>query len=71
MIIMLFCKHATLRKETRWSVINHTIYARCFTAAMRTPPRYKVCLTATHDTKECSQRDANEGDIEGILRNMK
>ena len=36
---MLFRKHATLRRDTKWSVINLTIYARCFTAATRNPPR--------------------------------
>ena len=67
---MLFRKHAALRRETRWSVINPTIYARCFTAATRNPPRCEVCLASTHDTRECSQRDVDEGDIEGRLRNM-
>ena len=67
---MLFHKHAALRRETRWSVINPTIYARCFTAATRSPPRCEVCLASTHDTRECSQRDVDEGDIEGRLRNM-
>ena len=67
---MLFRKHAALRKETRWSVINPTIYARCFTAATRNPPRCEVCLASTHDTKDCGQRDVDEGDIEGRLRNV-
>ena len=35
---MLFCKLADLRRDTKWSVINPTIYARCFTAATRNPP---------------------------------
>ena len=67
---MLFHKHAALRRETRWSVINPTIYARCFTAATRSPSRCEVCLASTHDTREYSQRDVDEGDIEGRLRNM-
>ena len=67
---MLFHKHAALRKETRWSVINPTIYARCFTAATRNPPKCEVCLAVTHDTKNCSQQDTNKGDIEGRLRSM-
>ena len=29
----LFRKHAALRRDTKWSVINTTIYARCFTRA--------------------------------------
>ena len=67
---MQFRKNAALRRETRWSVINPTIYARCFTAVTRSPPRCEVGLASTHDTRECSQRDVDEGDIESRLRNM-
>lgn len=67
---MLFRKHAALRKEPRWSVINPTIYARCFTAATRNPPRCEICLASTHDTKDCTHRDVGEGDIEGRLTSM-
>ena len=67
---MLFRKHAALRKETMWSVINPTIYARCFTSATRNPPRCEICLAVTHETKDCTQHDLSEGDIEGRLRSM-
>ena len=67
---MLFQKHAALRKETRWSVINPTIYARCFTTATRNPPRCELCLPVAHETKDCSQHNSSEGDIEGRLRCM-
>lgn len=33
----LFCKHTSLRRELRQSVINPTIYARRFTLATRKP----------------------------------
>ena len=61
---MLFHKHA---EETRWSVINPTIYARCFTATTRNSPRCDVCL-ASPMTSRNSVTD--EGAIKGKLRNM-
>jgi len=67
---MLLQKHTAHRKEMRWSMINPTIYARCFTAATRNPPRCEVCLAVTHETKDCSQQEATKGDIEGRLRSM-
>jgi len=67
---MLFWKHMAHKKDTRWSVINPTIYARYFTAATRNPPMCEVCLAITHETKDCSQKEETEGDIEGRLRSM-
>ena len=67
---MLFHKHAALRRDTKWSVINPTICARCFTAATRNPLRCELCLGITHDTKDCSQWDATEYGIEGRLKSM-
>ena len=67
---MLSQKYVALRKETRWSMINPTIYTRCFTAATRNPPRCELCLSVAHETKDCSQHNSSEGDIEGRLRCM-
>ena len=66
----LFRKHAALRRDTNWSVINPTIYARCFTAATRNPPRCKLCLAISHDTKDCSQQDITDYSLEGRLKSM-
>lgn len=65
----LFCKH-TVRKETRWSVINPTIYATRFTTATRNPPRCEMCLAVTRDMRDCIQCDISEGDIEERLGSM-
>lgn len=65
----LFCKHTALRRESRWLVINPTIYARCFTSAMRNPAKYDLCLAVTHDTWDCSQQELGE-DMENRLRSM-
>ena len=65
----LFRKHAALRKESKWSVINPTIYARCFTSAPRNPAKCELCLAVTHDTWDCSHQEPSE-DIEMRLRSM-
>ena len=65
----LFRKHAALRRESKWLVINPTIYARCFTSAPRNPAKCELCLAVTHDTRDCSHREPSE-DIETRLRSM-
>lgn len=65
----LFRKHAALRRDSKWSVINPTIYSRCFTSAVRNPAKCELCLAVTHNTWDCSQRDPSE-DIETRLRSM-
>ena len=66
----LFCKLAALRRDTNWSVINPTIYARCFMVATRNPTRCELCLAFSHDTKDCSHWDIAECSIEGQLKSM-
>ena len=65
-----FCKLAALRRDTKWSVINPTIYARCFTAATRNPPRCELCLAFSHETKDCSHQELMKSSIEGWLKSM-
>ena len=66
----LFCKFAALRRDTKWSVINPTIYATCFTAATRKPPGCELCLAFSHEIKDCNHRDFAESSIEGQLKGM-
>ena len=66
----LFCKLAALRRDTKWSVIKLTIYARCFTAATRKPPRCELCLAFSHEIKDCNHQDFAESSIEGQLKGM-
>ena len=63
----LFCKLVALRRDTKWLVINLTIYARYFTAATRNPPRCELCLAFSHD---CSHQDFMECSIEIRLMSM-
>ena len=65
----LLSKHAALRRESKWSVINPTIYTRCFISAPRNPAKCELCLAVTHDTRDCSNREPSE-DIETRLRSM-
>ena len=67
---MLFRKLAALRRDTKWSVINPTIYARCCMAATRNPPRCELCLAFSHETKDYSHREFAESSIEGRLKSM-
>ena len=67
---MPFCKLADLRRDTKWSVINPTIYSRCFTAATRNPSRCELRLVFSHETKDCSHQELTESTIEGQLKSM-
>ena len=61
---MLFCKHAPLRKGTRWSVINATIYARCLQLLWETHQGVR-CVWSPHMTP----RNAAKGTlIKGTLK---
>ena len=53
---VLFCKHAALKSDTKWSVINPTLYARCFTGVAKNVARCELCWAAMHETKDCPQQ---------------
>ena len=66
----LFHKHVALRKDTIWSVINTTIYARCFTRAPRNPVRCGVCRAATHEMQDCGEELSQDMSLERRIENM-
>ena len=66
----LFRKHAALRRDTKWSVINTTIYTRCFTGAPRNPARCGVCGAATHETQDCGEGSSSDMSLERRIENM-
>ncbi len=41
--------------HTKWSVINTTLYAMCFTGLAATQARCELCLATTHTVQECTQ----------------
>ena len=61
----LFRKLAALRRDTKCSVINPTIYAKYFMAATRNPPSCELCLAFSHEMKDCNHQDFAESSIEG------
>ena len=63
----LFRKHAALRSDTRWSVINTTLYARCFTGAPR-EVRCELCWANSHETKECLHLTGTDSAIESRMQ---
>ena len=65
---VLFRKHAALKADTKWSVINPTLYARCFTGAARDVVRCELCWAATHETKDCAQQVGTERSLEARLQ---
>ena len=60
----LFRKHSALKADTKWSVINATLYARCFTGTLRDVARCKVCWATSHKTKDCSYPARADSTIE-------
>ena len=67
----LYRKHAALKKDTKWSVINTTIYARCVTGAPRNPVKCGVCASTTHDTQDCVEGLSSSMSIEQRMELMK
>lgn len=63
----LFQKHAALRADTRWSVINTTLYARCFTGAPR-EARCELCWANSHEMKDCLHLTGTESAIESRVQ---
>ena len=49
----LFIKHAALKSDYKWSVINPTLYVSCFTGMPR-EAKCELCGTTTHETKNCT-----------------
>ena len=60
----LFQKHAAVKADTKWSVINTTLYARCFTGAPREVVRCELCWPTSHDMKDCSYLAGADSTIE-------
>jgi len=67
---VLFRKQAALKGDTKWSVINPTIYARCFTGAPREAVNCELCLSTLHDAGECPQLVTKEVSMETRLWNV-
>jgi len=51
-----FRRQAALTGNTRWSVINSTLYTMCFTGMAATTKRCELCFATSHTERECAQR---------------
>ena len=50
---MAFCRQAASSGNRRWSEVNTTLYAICFTGKPREHKRCELCLASTHKTGDC------------------
>ena len=66
---ILFCKHAVLKGDTRWSAINLTLYTRCFTGVTKEAVKHKLCMYMTHEASEFPHK-RNEITMETCLLNI-
>ena len=66
----LFWNHTTLKEDTKWSIINTTLHARCFTGALREVVRCELCWATSYHTKDCSYLAGTDSTIEFRVQNM-
>ena len=66
----LFRKHAALKADTKWSVINTTLYASCFTGTPREVGQCELCWATSHDTRDCFRLAGAESTIEYRVQNI-
>ena len=49
-------RQAAITGNTRWSMINSTLYTICFTGRATPMPRCELCFATTHTAKDCAQQ---------------
>ncbi len=60
---MMLCRQAALTGNTRWSVINPTLYTMCFTGKAAAHKRCELCFATSHTERECAQRGDPEPEV--------
>ena len=63
-----FRRQAALTGNTRWSVINSTLYTMCFTGMATATKRCELCFATTHTERECAQRGDPDPDVRDRLK---
>ena len=63
-----FRRQAALTKNTRWSVINSTLYTMCFTGMAAATKRCELCFATSHTDRECAQRGDPDPDMGDRLK---
>ena len=66
-----FRRQAALTGNTKWSVINSTLYTLCFTStAPSGNRRCELCLASSHTEADCALRGDPDPDIKSRLKNL-
>ena len=63
-----FRRQAALTGNTRWSVINSTLYTMCFTGMATATKRCELCFATTHSERECAQRGDPDPEMKDRLK---
>ena len=63
-----FRRQAALTGNTRWSVINSTLYTMCFTGMATVTKRCELCFATSHSEQECAQRGDPDPGMKDRLR---
>ena len=64
-----FRRQAALTGNTRWSVINSTLYTMCFTGQATNMKRCELCFAISHTEGECAQSGDPDPGGEGPPKN--
>lgn len=63
-----FRRQAALTNNSRWSVINSTLYTMCFTGMASGTKRCELCFATGHTERECAQRGDPDPDLRDRLK---
>ena len=66
-----FRQQAAATRSQRWSVVNPSLYASCFTgSAKSSAPRCELCQATTHTERECAQQGDSDPDMQQRVKAM-
>ena len=65
-----FRRQAAMTGNTKWSVLNSTLYTMCFTGLAAARSRCELCFASTHTENECTQREDPELNTRERLKAM-
>ena len=60
---MAFRRQAASTGNRQWSRINPSLYSICFAGAARTNTRCDLCLSLTHETRDCALSGGGEREV--------
>ena len=60
---MAFRRQAAATGNKAWSKINPSLYSICFSGAARVSKRCELCLSTTHEARECALAGGGDHDV--------